>query len=301
LTRTATSALLAAVADGVTTVELGQPLFTGMPCSPNHPGFRMSLSRRHGDAVRPDGGSAASEVLITGGHVGTHIDALAHVSHDGRLHGGVDAAAAQRGGTFSEHGAERIPPLITRGVLLDVAGTHGADVLEPGYGVTEADLVAASQRAGVVPGPGDVALVRTGWARHFSDARRYLGHDSGVPGVTESAARWLANRGVVATGADTTAYERIPAGQGHRVLPVHRLLLVEHGIYIIEHLDLEAAAGQGLTEFLFVLLPLRIVGGTGSPVRPVAVVAGEAVEERVAGEAVEERVAGEAVEDVAGA
>lgn len=259
------------MAEGVTTVELGQPLFTGMPCSPNHPGFRMSLSRRHGDAVRPDGGSAASEVLITGGHVGTHIDALAHVSHDGLLHGGVDAAQAQRGGKFSEHGAERIPPIITRGVLLDVAAARGVDVLDPGYGVTEDDLAAASERAGVTLEPGDVALVRTGWARHFSDAQRYLGHDSGVPGVTEPAARWLADRGVVATGSDTTAYEQIPAGQGHRVLPVHRLLLVERGIYIVEHLDLEAAAGQGLTEFLFVLLPLRIVGGTGSPVRPIAV------------------------------
>jgi kynurenine formamidase len=273
VTRTATDALLAAVADGVTTVELGQPLFTGMPCSPNHPGFRMTLARRHGDSVRPDGGSAASEVLITGGHVGTHIDALAHVSHDGRLHGGVDAAEAQRGGRFGELGAERIPPLLTRGVLLDVAGAHGVDVLEPGYGITEADLASAAERAGVTPARGDVALVRTGWARHFSDAPRYLGHDSGVPGVTEPAARWLADRGVLATGADTTAYEPIPAGEGHRVLPVHRLLLVERGIYIVEHLDLEDAARRGLTEFLFVLLPLRIVGGTGSPVRPVAVVA----------------------------
>ncbi len=84
--------LLAALPAGLRIVELGQPLFTGMPCSPNHPGFRMTLVRRHGDMVRPDGGSAANEIIITGGHVGTHIDALSHVSHDGRLHGGVDAA-----------------------------------------------------------------------------------------------------------------------------------------------------------------------------------------------------------------
>jgi kynurenine formamidase len=94
-----------------------------------------------------------------------------------------------------------------------------------------------------------------------------------VPGVTEGAARWLADRGVLATGADTTAYEQIPPGAGHRVLPVHRILLVENGIYIIEHLDLEQAAREGLTEFTFVLAPLRIVGGTGSPVRPLAAVA----------------------------
>lgn len=272
MTDSVTGALLATVASGLRTVELGQPLFTGMPCSPNHPGFRMTLARRHGDMTRPDGGSASSEVIITGGHVGTHIDALAHVSQDGKLHGGVEAERAQRGGRFSEHGAEHIPPLVTRGVLLDVAGTRGVPVLEPGYGVTEQDLIDAADRAGVAPERGDVAVVRTGWARHFDDAPRYLGHDSGVPGLTEPAAAWLAARGVVATGADTTAYECIPPGDGHRVLPVHRLLLVEHGIYIIEHLNLEEAAARGLTEFLFVLTALRIVGGTGSPVRPVGVV-----------------------------
>ena len=268
-----TRALLDAVARGPRTIELGQPLFTGMPCSPNHPGFRMTLIRRHGDMVRPDGGSASNEILVTGGHVGTHVDALAHVSHDGCLHGGVDALEAQIGGVHTEHGAERIPPMITRGVLLDVAATRGVAVLEPGEGVTADDLAAAAERAGVEPARGDVALVRTGWARHFDDAVTYLGQSDGVPGVTEDGARWLAERGVVATGSDTTAFERIPPGAGHRVLPVHRILLVEHGVHIVEHLALEDASAEGLTEFLFVMAPLRIVGGTGSPVRPVAVLA----------------------------
>jgi kynurenine formamidase len=267
-----TSALLAAAA-GTRTVELGQPLFTGMPCSPNHPGFRMTLARRHGDLTRPDGSSAANEVIITGGHVGTHIDALAHVSYQGKLHGGLDAAETQAGGQFSDHGVDKVPPLITRGVLLDVAAVHGVDSLDPGYGVTIADVVSAAERAGATPGEGDVALVRTGWARHFGDAARYLGHDTGVPGVTEEAANWLADKGIVATGTDTTAYEQIPAGAGHRLLPVHRVLLVERGIYLMEHLNLEEAAEQGLTEFLFVAAPLRITGGTGSPIRPFAVVA----------------------------
>lgn len=267
-----TTALLSAVAAGVRTIELGQPLFTGMPCSPNHPGFRMTLARRHGDAVRPDGGSASNEVIITGGHVGTHIDALSHVSQDGRLHGDVDAQSAQQGGRFTQHGAENLPALCTRGVLLDIAGLHGTDVLEGGYGVTADDLEQAAARSDVEPRQGDVALVRTGWARRFEDAHRYLGHDTGVPGLTEDAARWLASRGVVAVGADTTACERIPAGGGHRVLPVHRILLVESGIYIMEHLNLETPAAENIAEFLFMLAPLRIVGGTGSPIRPVAVV-----------------------------
>ncbi|MEV4622542.1 cyclase family protein [Asanoa sp. NPDC049573] len=265
-------ALLAAVTAGVRLVELGHPHFTGMPCSPNHPGFRMSLIRRHGDMVRPDGGSAANELIVTGGHVGTHVDALSHVSHDGRLHGGVDAAAAQVGGRFTALGAEHTPALLNRGVLLDVAAVHGVDVLPGGYGVTADDLAAAADRAGVTVGRGDVALIRTGWARHFDDAPTYLGQASGVPGATTGAAEWLAARGVVATGSDTTAYEQIRPGAGHSVLPVHRVLLVDAGSYIIEHLNLEQAAAEGLTAFVFAMAPLRIVGGTGSPIRPFAAV-----------------------------
>lgn len=272
----AADALLAAVTAGVRLVELGHPHFTGMPCSPNHPGFRMSLIRRHGDMVRPDGGSASNEIIVTGGHVGTHVDALSHVSHDGLLHGGVDAEQAQRGGRFSALGAEHTPAVLARGVLLDVAATKGVDVLPAGYGITAADLDAAAERAGARPGPGDVALVRTGWSRHFDDAATYLGQQDGVPGPTVDAARWLVEAGVRMTGADTTAYEQIPAGAGHSVLPVHRVLLVEAGVHIIEHLALEEASQAGLTEFVFVLAPLRIMGGTGSPVRPVAAVASAA-------------------------
>ncbi|MDQ3732946.1 MAG: cyclase family protein [Actinomycetota bacterium] len=264
--------LLDAVRRGVRLVELGQPFFTGMPCSPNHPGFRMSLIRRHGDTIRPDGASAANEMIVTGGHVGTHIDALSHVSQDGLLHGGVDAARAQTGGRFAELGAEHTPAMLTRGVLLDVAAVHGVDVLPPGYGVTPDDLAAAQARAGVELADGDVALVRTGWARYFDDPPNYLGQADGVPGPTPEAARWLVAAGVRATGCDTTAYEQIRPGEGHSVLPVHRILLVEAGIYIIEHLNLEHAAAQQLTAFTFLLAPLPIVGGTGSPVRPVAAV-----------------------------
>lgn len=268
----ATDPLLAAVAGGVRTVELGHPHFTNMPCSPNHPGFRMTLIRRHGDMTREDGGSAANEIIVTGGHVGTHVDALSHVSHDGKLHGGVDAAEAQAGGVFSTHGADATPALLCRGVLLDIAALHGVDTLAPGYGVTAEDLANAADRAGVAVRTGDVVLVRTGWARNFDDPATYLGQTDGVPGPTVDAARWLVERGVRATGADTTAYEQIPPGAGHRVLPVHRVLLVDAGVYIIEHLNLEDAAAEGLTEFVFVMAPLRIVGGTGSPVRPFAAV-----------------------------
>ncbi|MGW0247393.1 cyclase family protein [Nocardia goodfellowii] len=271
-TRRGRDPLLEAVRGGVDLIELGQPFFTGMPCSPNHPGFRMTLARRHGDMVRPDGGSASNEIIVTGGHVGTHIDALSHVSQDGRLHGGIDAADAQRGGKFTAHGAEQLPGFLRRGILLDIARVHDTDTLPGGYEVTVEDLARAATLAGAEPTSGDVVLIRTGWAQLFDRPAAYLGGQSGVPGIGVAGARWLAARGIAATGADTTAYECLAPGAGHSVLPVHRVLLVESGIFILEHLTLEELSVQRLSEFVFVLAPLRIVGGTGSPVRPLAAV-----------------------------
>ena len=89
--------LLEAVARGVSIIDLARPMVVGMPQSPNHPEFRLTMPRRHGDMVRDDGGSAANDLLVTGTHVGTHIDALGHVSHCGDLYGGVKADDAQRG------------------------------------------------------------------------------------------------------------------------------------------------------------------------------------------------------------
>jgi kynurenine formamidase len=265
------SALLAAIQEGVRVYDLAQPLHAGIPSSPNHPGFRMALIRRHGDMVRPDGSSAANELIVTGGHVGTHVDALAHVSYQGRLHGGISAAEAQAGGMMSSGGIDQLPPIVARGVMLDLAATHGVDVLPAGHPVAAEELREAQVRCGAEIHPGDVVLLRTGWARKFADPVAFLDHDGGVPGPTEEGARWLAERRILATGSDTTAYEHIPPGEGHRLLPVHRLLLVERGINIIEMLNLEALHDAGVHTFVFVLAPLKIIGATGSPVRPIAI------------------------------
>ncbi len=266
------SGLLETIASGTDIYDLAQPLAAETPHSPNHPPFRMSLMRRHGDMVREDGSSSANELLVTGGHTGTHVDALAHVSYEGRLHGGVYAEEAQRGGRFSTLGVDAMEPMVCRGVLLDVAGLHGVNVLPSGYGITEEDFEAASEKADVEVRPGDVALVRSGWARNFGDTEAFLGHETGVPGPTEGAARWLAEKGVRATGGETIAYEQIKPSVGHRLLPVHRLLLIERGIHIIEVMNLTELAADWVYEFVFVLAPLNITGGTGSPVRPLAVV-----------------------------
>jgi kynurenine formamidase len=251
--------------------DLAQPIEPKMPVSPNHPGFKMALMRRHGDMVRSDGGSASNEMINIGGHTGTHVDALCHVSHQGKLYGDIDAKEAQVGGRFNALGVETIPITLCRGVLLDIAGLHNVEVLEPGRPITAQDLERAEEHGGIQVGQGDVVLIRSGWPVHWSDPGIFLGHEKGVPGPDESAATWLAERKIRMTGAETIAYEWIPPERGHALLPVHRILLVDNGIHIIEVLNLTELANDRVYEFLFVLTPLKVVGATGIPVRPVAV------------------------------
>jgi len=115
--------------------------------------------------------------------------------------------------------------------------------------------------------PGDVVLIRTGWGKFWDDAGKYISavHSPG-PGL--DGAKWLSGRGVFAAGSDTAPFEFTPSPE----MSVHAHLLVERGIHIIECLNLEALSASGVTEFLFVALPLKIRGGTGSPIRPVALV-----------------------------
>lgn len=267
------SHLLDALSSSTQIYDLGRELTVGMPQSPNHPAFWHALPRRHGDMVRPDGASAANDMITMGTHVGTHIDALSHVSQDGELFSGIGAAEAAVGGRFKELGAHTIAPMVRRGVLLDVPGVKGVSHLEGGYEISATDLDEALEAAGGGIGPGDVALVRSGWGRWFDeDPLTYMGKETGVPGVSTEGATWLAEAGVHAAGADTIAFECLKPGAGHSLLPAHRVLLVERGIYIIEAMNLEGIAAAGVSEFLFILSPLPLYGATGSPVRPLAVV-----------------------------
>ncbi len=265
-------ALLAAVRGGVRTYDLSRPYEIGMPQSPNHPAYWHSLPRRHGDMVREDGSSGANDVIVMGTHVGTHIDALAHVSQDGRLYGGHDAVEASVGGRFSKLGIDTVPPILTRGILLDVPAALGLDACEAAYEITPDDLDRCLERQSVTPEAGDVLLVRSGWGARWSEGTPYIGKDSGVPGVGEAGAQWLASHQPLAAGADSIAFEQLQPGKGHATLPAHRVLLVENGIHIIETMNLEAIAADGVVEFTFVGVPLPLVGATGSPIRPLAVV-----------------------------
>jgi len=256
--------------------DLAQPLERATPTSPNHPAFEIALVRRHGDVTRRDGSSGANELMTLGTHTGTHIDALCHIAAAGRLYGGLDAEGLSRGGRFAELGAETIAPIVARGILLDAAGHLGdGGALSAGRAIGVSELEELCRRIDVEVRSGDVPLIRTGWTRHFADPEAFVGRETGVPGVDESGARWLAQRGVRAVGADTIAFEQITRGPSP-LLPVHTILIVEHGIHIIEVMNLDELARDAVTEFLLIAAPLAIVGATGAPIRPLAIVHGDA-------------------------
>jgi len=244
--------------------DLGQPLFAGMPHYPTHPPFARTLTRKHGDFVLESGASSASELLTFGGHVGTHIDALSHFTCDGKLHGGAAPRQSYDGGV-EQHSVETVEPIIRPGVLFDVARLMDVDALDADVVVTPEHLEAC----GVKPTAGGIALIRTGWAQFWNDAARFITGGSGSavtgPGPGVPAARWLSSHGIFAAGSDTVAFEKAPSQ-----MEVHVHLLVEKGIHIIECLDLEELAREGVKQFTFIALPLKIRGGTGSPIRPVA-------------------------------
>ncbi|MEW5912744.1 MAG: cyclase family protein [Thermodesulfobacteriota bacterium] len=247
--------------------DLGMDYYVGMPHHPVHPPFAFSLIKLHGDLVYDRGVSSSNCMFTTGGHTGTHMDALGHFSHEGRVHGVERIDEHQDHHGLRKAGIDQAAPVVTRGVLLDIAGLEGVDCLDHGYRIGVDALQRAAQRQGVAIEPGDAVLLRTGWIRYFGEPRLYIAHEKGCPGLVEDGARWLVERGVAHVGADTVALEKTPTPN----YPVHIILLVENGVHILEALNLEELAAAKAYEFLFMVSPLKIRGGTASPVRPVAV------------------------------
>jgi kynurenine formamidase len=251
--------------------DLEQPRYFGAPTFPSHaPGYVYTLHRHH-ERGMSEARTGASGFMYTTEHSGTHIDALCHQAEDLRLYGGVEIdARVQTSQGFTALGAETIEPLVTRGILLDVARQRGVDRIGTGDPITGEDLEAAERDQGVAVGEGDVVLLRTGNGAFWQDPAVYLQ----AGGASASASSWLASRGVRAVGADNVAWDEVGVVDPDLkvTLPGHVILLVHHGIYIIENLYLEELARAQRYEFTFICLPLKLRGATGSPVRPIAVV-----------------------------
>ncbi len=265
-------------------ISLAAARFRGMPLFPGHPAFEvLGFRSPRGIRVADDkpwgprngvGLAYMSEVVSGTTHSGAHIDALAHITigPDSHWYGG--ATADEFLGDFGPTRGDgaKLPPIFTRGILLDVPTFRGVDALPRGEPVSADELQAVARAEKVSVERWDVVLIRTGYMRYWPDRALLAEHVAAGPDL--SAARWLVERGVVATGTDTEPYEVQPTnhpGEPHNPQPVHTHLLIEHGVYIMESLDLEAAAREKAYEFLFVALPLKIVGATGSMVDPVAV------------------------------
>jgi kynurenine formamidase len=250
--------------------DLGQPLHMKMPQWPAHPPYVFSPMRRHGDTVHADGTTGANELLIMCGHTGTHIDGLGHVCLNGLAFGGATVNHLQAGGQgIVDLGIETVPPIVRRGCLLDIAALLGIEALEPEHEISAAELRRASEHQGTEIRPGDAVLIRTGWGQYWSDPPRYIRAGKGLPGPNVEAARLLADRDIYLSGSDTAVYEMFPPQPN--AMPVHGVLIVENGIFILENLNLEELARERLYEFVFVALPLKLVGATGSPIRPIAI------------------------------
>ncbi|MEV7979645.1 cyclase family protein [Streptomyces sp. NPDC086519] len=203
----------------------------------------------------------------------THLDALCHVSYRGQLYDGRPAkeAVGAAGARFAAVSA--LGPLVTRGVLLDLPAVQGIRWLEPGLAVRAADVIAAERALGVRIGEGDAVLLRSGQARRRADLGAW-DPDTACAGFHVDAVPLLAERGIALLGGDGDSDVRPSPVDGVHS-PVHALLLAAMGVPLLDNLDLEALAAAtaraGRHEFLLVVAPLDIPGGTGSPVNPVAV------------------------------
>lgn len=240
-----------------------------------------SLNER--DQFAPGIWEGTDDAVFMSTCAGTHMDALCHVAYDGLLYNGFPTSAitAQYGATVL--GAERLPQVVTRGVLLDVPRVHGVERLDeiaPGYAITGDDLAAAAELARVEMQPGDVALVRTGMMQHYhrGDRMRYaVGSEHSLPGLSVHSVEWMHRHDVAGAFTDSYAYEAFPPSlpDWSDCLAVHLLQVRDMGMLQGQNWDLEqlaercADAGRG--DVLLVAAPEPIAGASSTPVAPVAI------------------------------
>lgn len=260
--------------------DLSVEYFIGMPSwqAAGDPHYQIWMTHTpHGTAVDDPlgvGERQNARVSYTGSafsmysHSGTHIDALNHFGLDGRIFNGFSAAEHLGDRGWKKTGAETIPPLIARGVMIDIATAKDTDMLADGYRITRADLVAALDLQDVSLQQGDVVLIRTGRMQVYENAQHFM---QNPPGLGLEAARFLVEEGgAMIVGADNLSFEAFPSESEDNYIPVHTYLLAEHGVPIIELAWLEELARDGVYEFAFIGGPLKLRGADAAPLRPIA-------------------------------
>jgi kynurenine formamidase len=266
-------------ADPSRVYDLSVELFLGMPSwsAYGEPPFQIwmnhtpqgtvvdNLSEKTREINERIGYSSDSVTMIT--HTGTHIDSLNHWGYGEAIWNGFEAKDCLGSRHWTKCGVDKIPPIVARGVLLDVAAAKGVDMLPTSNPITVDDLRETAARERVELEPGDVVLIRTGWMNLWDEPQRYM---FDAPGINVEAAQWLVEgHGAMILGADQPTVEYQPATDvpGH-YQPVHLYLLAEQGVPMLEILYLEELARDRVYECAFFGAPVRFRGGTGAPIRP---------------------------------
>lgn len=252
-------------------INLAQPLSPKTPV-PKHRALMIHLMGRDGGdyaagGKRPGGFQFAEDTMVIPMHFGTHIDALCHAWYDDELYNGFSSNTIRSTTAAAHCGVDKMPPIASRGVLLDMVGLKGGP-LAPGTAIGKVDLEAAVDAVGGGLERGDALLIRTGWLESVLGTGD-VDFDA-EPGIDVEAAGFLAEAGVAMIGADNFAVEVLPFPKGE-VFPVHQRLIRDYGIPLMEGVMLKPLAETGAKVFLFVAAPLPIVGGTASPLTPLAI------------------------------
>jgi kynurenine formamidase len=249
-------------------IELGQVLEQGMPFFGTR---RFDLhTKRTFMNPQPNRRGSNEEVVITElGQVGTQLDGFVHQTIEDKIYNCLKVDDIATRGGFTRMGIEGVGQLMTRGVLIDVAGLKGVETLPDTYEITARDLQAALQRQRLRLQPGDAVLIHTGWGKLWGkENARYV---RSCPGIGVDAAQWLVQQDPMLLGADNWPVEVSPNPDTDLSLPVHQITLVVNGLHLLENMKLDALAALGVYEFAFVLQPIKIKGGSGSTVAPVAI------------------------------
>jgi kynurenine formamidase len=222
-----------------------------------------------------DGQIAADDIIIMGLQASTQWDGLAHVGYDGFFYNGVPAGAVNNFQGASKNDIAQVAiKLVSRGVLLDIAGLKGVDVLPDSYEITTADVEAAQERQGVRVESGDIACIRTGWTKYFreGDRQKYVGP---TPGPGLDLCRWIHDSEIAALALDQSNGEVWPTPVPGATIPVHQVMIRDIGLTLGEMFDFEALKADcdadGVWEFLFVAPGLKVTGAVGTPLSPVAI------------------------------